>query len=80
MGKKLKLENHHLAVKHLKLSEAEKKKLFEKYHVALKELPKILKTDPAIMDLNVEVGDIVKVLRKSPTAGEIIYYRGVVND
>jgi DNA-directed RNA polymerase subunit H len=51
----------------------------EKYHITLKELPKISKKDPAIGHLNVKEGDVVKVVRESPTAGEAIFYRGVIN-
>ena len=44
----------------------------------LKELPKISKKDPAIKELNVKVRDVIKIIRKSPTAGEAVFYRGVV--
>ncbi len=66
--------------KHIKLSEKEKKQLFEKYNITVKELPKIKITDAALMDLKIEPGDVVKIIRPSPTAGEAIFYRGVVNE
>ena len=72
-------KNHILVPKHSKLSETEKKQLFEKYNISLKELPKILKKDPAIADLKVKEGDVIKIERNSPTAGKTVYYRGVVN-
>jgi len=46
--------------------------------VTEKELPKIFSTDPAIRHLNVKKGDVIKITRKSPTAGETIYYRVVI--
>ncbi len=79
MPKKLIIGKHDLIPKHTKLSEKDKKDLFEKYKISLKELPKIYKGDPALQSLNVKVGDVVKIVRNSPTSGESIYYRGVVN-
>ena len=76
---KFKVDKHILTPKHSKLGEREKAQLLEKYHVTSKELPKILKTDAAIKDLDAKLGDIVKITRKSPTAGESMFYR-VVSD
>ena len=70
---------HALIPKHSKLSEKDKKKLFEEYNVGYKELPKILKTDPAIAHLDVKSGDIIKIERNSQTAGKSIFYRGVIH-
>lgn len=79
MGKQFKVKSHFLVPKHIKLSEREAKKVLEKYKVSLKELPKILKTDPALEELDVKPGDIIKIIRKSETAGEAVYYRVVIN-
>ncbi len=78
MGK-FNVKDHVLVPKHSKLSEAEKKVLFEKYSLDLRDLPKIFLSDPAIVELNVAEGDIVKIVRKSFTAGETVFYRRVVN-
>ena len=51
----------------------------EKYNITVFDLPSIKKNDPVISDLEVESGDIVKITRKSPTAGEAVFYRCVVN-
>jgi len=75
----LSITTHVLIPEHQKLSDADKKELFDKYKITLKELPKILLTDPAIQSINVKPGDVVKILRKSQTAGETIFYRGVVH-
>lgn len=75
----LSITSHVLIPEHQKLSDADKKELFDKYKITLKELPKILLTDPAIQSINVKPGDVVKILRKSPTAGETIFYRGVMH-
>lgn len=66
--------------KHTKLSEKEKKELFERYNISLRELPKILKSDAALTDLNVETGDVIKITRMNPSTGPTQFYRGVVND
>ncbi len=76
---KFKVDKHILTPKHLKLSEKEKAQLFEKYHVTSKEMPKILKTDAALRELEAKPGDAVKIIRKSPTAGEAIFYRVVID-
>ncbi len=79
MKKKFKADKHILIPKHSKLSDAQKEKLLEKYNISLKELPRILKTDPAIISLGAKQGDIIKITRKSQTAGEAVFYRVVVD-
>lgn len=71
--------NKHLFVpKHSKLSEKEKEALLKKLNITIRELPKIMQDDPALGKLNAEIGEIIKIERKSRTAGESIYYRVVV--
>ena len=74
---KFKVDKHILTPKHLELGEREKAQLLERYHVTSKELPKIIKTDAAIKELEPKPGDVIKIIRKSPTAGESIFYRAV---
>ena len=76
---KFKVDKHTLTPKHAKLGEREKTQLLERYHVTSKELPKISKADAAIRELEPKPGDIIKVTRKSQTAGESFFYR-VVSD
>lgn len=76
---KLDVAKHVLVPKHNKVSEKERKELFEKYVIELKDLPRIFKADPAIAELDVKEGDIVKIVRRSPTAGECNFYRRVVS-
>jgi DNA-directed RNA polymerase subunit H len=77
--KKYDIQQHILVPEHSKLNDKEKKDLLDRYHITLKELPKIMEKDPSIAHLKVKVGDVVKIKRKSPTAGESIFYRGVIN-
>ncbi len=77
--KTIKTPNHILIPKHAKISEKEKKDLFNKYKISFKELPKIHIDDPAIASMKLKEGDIVKIIRMSRTAGETVFYRGVAN-
>ena len=79
MAKDLDVSKHVLVPKHVKLNEKEKKELFEKYVADLRDLPKVFKDDAAIQALDVKEGDIIKIFRTSPTAGEAIFYRRVVS-
>ncbi len=78
MKKKIEIKEHVLIPKHTKLNDKEKKELLEKYGISLKNLPKIKKNDQAITSLDVKSGDVIKIERKSLTAGTAIYYRSVV--
>ena len=70
---------HILIPKHTKLGEKEKKELFETYSITIKDLPRIMSDDPAIAHLDAKHGDIIKIVRDSPTAGKTVFYRGVYN-
>jgi len=74
------ITKHYLVPKHVILSEEEKKELLEKYKASLSDLPKIKISDPALKNLNVKPGDVVKIIRNNPWIGEEIYYRVVVED
>jgi DNA-directed RNA polymerase subunit H len=71
---------HELIPEHSKLSEKDVKSLLKEYNITTRELPKILITDPAIGHLGVEEGDVVKIKRKSRTAGDTVFFRAVVKE
>ena len=77
-SKKFEIPDHILVPKHEKISKAKAKELLEEYGVKLNQLPQIFQLDPAIEHMEVEAGDIIKITRKSQTAGEAIYYRVVI--
>ncbi len=79
MAEKTEKIKHILVPVHKKISEKEKAELLKKYNITVKELPKILINDPAIAELDAKEGDVVKIIRKSHTSGEIIYFRGVTS-
>ncbi len=70
---------HSLVPKHTKLSDSEKEKFFRDNGLISKQLPKVVKDDPAIFHLKPQIGDVIKVERKSPTAGVTTYFRVVVD-
>ncbi len=70
--------NHELVPKHEILSEEEAQELLEKPGISKKQLPRIYVSDPVAKILGAKPGDVIKITRKSPTAGESIYYRVVV--
>jgi DNA-directed RNA polymerase subunit H (RpoH/RPB5) len=70
---------HILVPKHEKINQEETEALLEKYNISLMQLPKIFVSDPAIEHLEVEINDVIKIMRNSPTMGKSNYYRVVIN-
>ena len=68
---------HILQPKHSKLKKDEATKLLAKYNISLTQLPKISKEDPAVVNLQVNLGDIIQIARKTEQ-GEEEYFRVVV--
>lgn len=71
--------NHFLVPLHEKMSEEEKQEFLIKNNISTKQLPQISSNDAAIKSLNANIGDVIKITRKSPTAKETIFYRVVIN-
>ena len=69
---------HELVPKHTIIDDEERKELLEKFNIIPEQLPKILKNDPVVKAIEAEEGDILKIIRDSPTAGVALYYRFVV--
>jgi len=67
---------HILQPKHTKLNKKDVDELLAKYNISLSQLPKIKKEDPALPE-NCEVGDVIKIERKSGEKS-VIYYRVVI--
>ena len=70
--------DHVYVPKHEIMTKKEAQKVLDEFNCKPTELPLIFVNDPAIMGLGVKPGDMIKITRKSPTAGESIYYRYVV--
>ncbi|NLL94369.1 MAG: DNA-directed RNA polymerase subunit H [Thermoplasmatales archaeon] len=75
---------HELVPEHYLLDEGETEEVLEKLGVTKDQLPKIKRSDMAIKVLEsaygrqIEAGEVIKVIRKSRTAGEFVAYRLVV--
>ncbi|HVL87474.1 MAG TPA: DNA-directed RNA polymerase subunit H [Candidatus Thermoplasmatota archaeon] len=78
MVKKFDVMKHELVPRHAILAEAEAKKILETYHIYPEQLPKILTSDPVVKAVKARPGQVLKIRRNSPTAGEAIVYRLVV--
>lgn len=79
----LDIRSHILVPEHILLADDERESVLEKYQISIDNLPKILIKDPAIRNLGtaespIVPGDIIKIVRRSPTAGTAIAYRVVV--
>ena len=70
--------DHVYVPKHEIMTKKEAQKVLEEFNCKPTELPLIFVTDPAILGLGVKPGDMIRIKRKSGTAGESIYYRYVV--
>ena len=80
MKTKSDITKHILVPKHTKCTQEEKQEVFDKYHVTVRELPKISKKDPALKDMTVKPGDVIKITRQSQTAGVSEFYRVVADE
>ena len=70
--------DHVYVPKHEIIPMSDAEEVLKKYNCNPTELPLIFVNDPAIMGLGVKPGDMIKITRTSPTAGESLYYRYVV--
>ena len=69
---------HELVPEHRILSPEEAEEVLKRYKVEPHQLPWIRASDPAVIAIGAEPGDIIEIKRKSETAGEAIFYRYVV--
>ncbi|MFC1751444.1 DNA-directed RNA polymerase subunit H [Pseudomonadota bacterium] len=74
------IKTHILVPKHEKLSKTQEKELLTSAQLDKENLPKIRLEDAAIQELGPKLGDIIRIERKSPTAGDSYFYRVVSNE
>ena len=72
--------DHEWVPEHEVLSPEEAAKVLKELGVKPIQLPWISVNDPVVKAIGAHVGDIIRIRRKSPTAGEIIVYRYVIVD
>ena len=70
--------DHVYVPKHEIMNKKDAQKVLDEFNCKPTELPLIFVTDPAILGLGVKPGDMIRITRKSGTAGESTYYRYVV--
>jgi len=69
---------HVLVPKHEIVPPEEREKLLNEYRVQPYQLPRLKASDPGAKAIGAKPGDVVRILRASPTAGKYTSYRYVV--
>ncbi len=76
--------NHILVPEHRLLKPQEAEEVLKKYSISIEELPKIRRSDACVRSLELRVGEIprgsiIKIVRRSETAGISYAYRLVID-
>lgn len=72
---KTEILQHNLVPEHTILSDEEAEEVLLNMNINEDQLPKILPNDPVVKAINAKEGDILKITRKSETAGIFVSYR-----
>ena len=72
---KIDIQDHMLVPTHEIMTEEEIADEFSDVEYDFKDLPKIRLEDPVVKAINAKSGDVLRITRKSQTAGEFVTYR-----
>jgi DNA-directed RNA polymerase subunit H (RpoH/RPB5) len=75
--KEINVQQHILVPKHILMKDEEVQELLTRYNISLQQMPSISLKDPALGGLEVKSGQVIKIIRSSPTQGKSEYYRRV---
>lgn len=78
LTKKFNVLEHELVPDHILLNEEETQELLNKYKITKGQLPKIKTSDVVVKQIEAQPGDVIKIIRKSLTAGKAVAYRLVI--
>ncbi len=78
MSTKLNVLEHVMVPEHRVMAEEEVAALFSAYKITNEQLPKIYHDDPAVKVINAAIGDVIRIIRISHTAGRAESYRLVI--
>lgn len=76
----VKVTEHILVPRHEVLAPEEIEEVLKRYNAKIDQFPYILSTDPVVKEIGAKPGDLIKIIRKSATAGETIFFRYVVEE
>ena len=76
--KKFDVREHELVPEHILLTEQEAAEVLKKYNITTGQLPKVKTSDVVVKQMGAKPGDILRITRKSLTAGKAIAYRLVI--
>ncbi|HTY89875.1 MAG TPA: DNA-directed RNA polymerase subunit H [Methanocella sp.] len=79
MTKKFNVLEHELVPDHILLTEEETQEVLKKYGITRGQLPKIKSSDVVVKQIGAKPGDVLKIIRKSLTAGRAVAYRLVID-
>ncbi len=79
MTKKFNVLEHELVPDHVLLSQEETDELLRRYSITRGQLPKIKSSDVVVKQVGAKPGDVLKIIRKSLTAGKAVAYRLVID-
>jgi len=78
MREEINILEHELVPRHEVVPPQEALELLRKLGIEPWQLPWISADDPVVKAIGAKPGDIIRIIRKSPTAGEFVAYRYVV--